>query len=57
MSHDLRIPLAAILANAESLTQSNLSKNERHEFYGEIRSSVDQVRGLNTDSARRAELP
>ena len=26
MSHDLRIPLAAILANAEFLTQSNLSE-------------------------------
>ena len=37
MSHDLRTPLAAILANAEFLTQSNLSKKERDEFYQEIR--------------------
>jgi signal transduction histidine kinase len=49
MSHDLRIPLTAILANAEFLTRSNLSKNERHEFYGEIRSSIDQMNELVSD--------
>src|SRR6266700_102611 len=49
MSHDLRIPLAAILANAEFLTESNLSKNERDEFYGEIRSSIDQMNELVSD--------
>jgi K+-sensing histidine kinase KdpD len=31
--HDLRLPLAAILANAEFLTQSDISETERNEFY------------------------
>jgi signal transduction histidine kinase len=43
MSHDLRLPLAAILANAEFLTQSDLSETERNDFYGEIRSAIDQM--------------
>jgi signal transduction histidine kinase len=43
MSHDLRLPLAAILANAEFLTQSGLSEIERNDFYGEIRSAIDQM--------------
>ena len=46
MSHDLRIPLAVILANAEFLTQSGLSKGERDEFYEEIRTSVDRMNEL-----------
>jgi len=49
MSHDIRIPLTAILANAEFLTQSDLSKSERDEFYGEIRSSIDQMNELISD--------
>ena len=49
MSHDLRIPLAAILANAEFLTESNLSKDERDEFYEEIRSSIDRMNELVSD--------
>ena len=49
MSHDLRIPLATILANAEFLTQSNLSKNERDEFYEEIRLSVVRMNELVSD--------
>jgi signal transduction histidine kinase len=49
MSHDLRIPLAAILANAEFLTQSNLSKNERDELYEEIRSSIVRMNELVSD--------
>ena len=49
MSHDLRIPLASILANAEFLTQSNLSKKERDEFYEEIRSSIDRMNELVSD--------
>lgn len=49
MSHDLRIPLAAILANAEFLTRSNLSKNERDELYEEIRSSIDRMNELISD--------
>jgi signal transduction histidine kinase len=44
--HDLRLPLAAILANAEFLTESNISETERNEFYQEIRSSVDRMNEL-----------
>jgi signal transduction histidine kinase len=46
MSHDLRTPLAAILANAEFLTQSNLSQEEREELYEEVRLSVDRMNEL-----------
>jgi signal transduction histidine kinase len=40
VSHDLRVPLAAILANAEFLAQSGLSEIERNDFYEEIRSAI-----------------
>ena len=46
MSHDLRLPLAAILANAEFLTQAGLSEIERNDFYGEIRSAIDQMNDM-----------
>jgi signal transduction histidine kinase len=46
MSHDLRTPLAAILANAEFLAQSNLRAEEREELYEEIRLSVDRMNEL-----------
>src|ERR1700760_3562468 len=46
LSHDLRTPLAAILANAEFLAQSNLSKDERDELYEEIRTSIDRMNEL-----------
>jgi signal transduction histidine kinase len=49
MSHDLRTPLAAILANAEFLAQSNLSEEERDELYREIRLSVDRMNELVSD--------
>ena len=49
MSHDLRIPLSAILANAEFLAQSNLSESERTELYEEIRLSVHWMNQLVTD--------
>jgi K+-sensing histidine kinase KdpD len=39
--HDLRLPLTAILANAEFLTKPRLTETERGEFYYEIRSSID----------------
>ena len=39
--HDLRLPLAAILANAEFLTKPRLTESERGEFYDEIRSAID----------------
>jgi signal transduction histidine kinase len=44
--HDLRLPLTAILANAEFLTESNLSETERNEFYQEIRWSIDRMNDL-----------
>jgi signal transduction histidine kinase len=46
MSHDLRTPLAAILANAEFLAQSNLSEEERDDLYEEIRLSIDRMNEL-----------
>jgi signal transduction histidine kinase len=46
--HDLRLPLAAILANAEFLTQSGISETERNEFYQEIRWSVERMNSLVT---------
>src|SRR3954466_15869084 len=49
MSHDIRTPMAAILANAEFLALSNLSEGERHELYEEIRLSVDRMNELVTD--------
>jgi signal transduction histidine kinase len=49
MSHDLRTPLAAILANAEFLAQSNLTKSERDELYEEIRLSIDRMSELVSD--------
>ena len=38
--HDLRLPLTAILANAEFLTQSNISEMERAVFTKEICWSI-----------------
>ena len=43
MSHDLRTPLAAILANAEFLALSNPTTEERDEVYEEIRSSINRM--------------
>ena len=39
--YDLRLPLTAILANAEFLTKPRLTESERGEFYDEIRSAID----------------
>jgi len=49
MSHDLRTPLAAILANAEFLAMSNLNEVERDELYGEIRTSIERMSELLSD--------
>src|SRR4051812_17063860 len=49
MSHDLRTPLAAILANAEILALAKLSEQERNEMYEEIRLSVDRMNELVSD--------
>ncbi len=46
ISHDLRQPLTAILANAEFLTRPNISEIERSDFYQEIRWGVDQIKEL-----------
>jgi signal transduction histidine kinase len=46
--HDLRLPLTAILANAEFLTHSHITETERNEFYQEIRWSIDQMNELVT---------
>jgi signal transduction histidine kinase len=46
--HDLRLPLTAILANAEFLTQADISETERNEFYQEIRWSIERMDELVT---------
>ena len=46
VSHDLRNPLTAILANAEFLTQPDISEMERNEFYHEIHCAVDRMNEL-----------
>jgi signal transduction histidine kinase len=46
IAHDLRQPLTAILANAEFLTEANISDMERDSFFQEIRSSVDRMNEL-----------
>jgi signal transduction histidine kinase len=46
ISHDLRHPLTAILANAEFLTRADVSQTERSEIYDEIRSAIDRMNEL-----------
>src|SRR6202044_1733304 len=46
VSHDLRHPLTAILANAEFLTQADISEMERNDLYHEIRCAVDRMNEL-----------
>jgi signal transduction histidine kinase len=46
--HDLRLPLTAILANAEFLSQSDISEAERNEYYEEIRCSIERMNELVT---------
>jgi signal transduction histidine kinase len=46
ISHDLRQPLTAILANAEFLTRPDISERERVDFYQEIRWDVDRINEL-----------
>jgi signal transduction histidine kinase len=41
--HDLRLPLAAILANAEFLTRSGLSDLQKAELYLEIHHTIDRM--------------
>lgn len=46
ISHDLRHPLTAVVANAEFLCGRDLSAGQREELYREIRSAVDQLTDL-----------
>jgi signal transduction histidine kinase len=46
VSHDLRHPLTAIVANAEFLCEKDLSAGQREELYREIRAGVDQMTDL-----------
>ncbi len=46
ISHDLRHSLAAVMANAEFLCESNLSAAQREDLYAEIRFAVKQMTDL-----------
>jgi signal transduction histidine kinase len=46
VSHDLRHSLAAIMANAEFLCESNLAPEQREDLYTEIRVAVNQMTEL-----------
>lgn len=46
ISHDLRHSLAAVMANAEFLCESNLSAAQRDDLYAEIRFAVNQMTDL-----------
>jgi signal transduction histidine kinase len=46
ISHDLRHPLTAVVANAEFLCERDLDARQREELYGEIRAAVDQMTDL-----------
>jgi len=48
ISHDLRHPLSAILANAEFLSWADISETQRNDFYQEIRSAVEGMNELLT---------
>ena len=53
--HDLRLPLTAILANAEFLTRSHISDAERNEFYQEIRWSIERMNELVTSLSESSQ--
>ena len=46
ISHDLRHPLTAVLANAEFLAEADLSPRQREELYLEIRVAVNRLTDL-----------
>ena len=46
ISHDLRHPLTAVLANAEFLADADLSPHQREELYLEIRIAVNRLTDL-----------
>ncbi|HEY1424976.1 MAG TPA: HAMP domain-containing sensor histidine kinase, partial [Candidatus Acidoferrum sp.] len=46
ISHDLRHPLTAVMANSEFLCERDLNTAQREELYHEIRAAVDQMTEL-----------
>jgi signal transduction histidine kinase len=46
ISHDLRHPLAAVVANAEFLAEGHLDAHQREDLYQEIRVAVNQMTDL-----------
>src|SRR5262249_11290287 len=46
ISHDLRHPLTAIVANSEFLSEKNLSAEQRQSLHEEVRVAVDQMNDL-----------
>jgi signal transduction histidine kinase len=46
ISHDLRHPLTAVVANAEFLSEPGLDAAQREELYREIRDAVDRMTDL-----------
>jgi signal transduction histidine kinase len=46
ISHDLRHPLTAVMANAEFLSEPGLDAAQREELYREIRDAVDRMTDL-----------
>src|SRR5260370_11751665 len=46
ISHDLRHSLAAIVANAEFLCESHLSREQREDLYQEVRAAVNRMTEL-----------
>jgi signal transduction histidine kinase len=46
ISHDLRHPLTAVLANAEFLAEADLNTSQREELYLEIRVAVNRLTDL-----------
>jgi signal transduction histidine kinase len=52
--HDLRLPLSAILANAEFLTKSTISEKERSEIYQEIRGAIEGMNELISSLLERS---
>jgi signal transduction histidine kinase len=53
--HDLRLPLSAILANAEFLTKSTFSEKEKFEIYQEIRGAIDGMNQLISSLLERSK--
>jgi len=46
ISHDLRHPMTAIMANAEFLSEDHLDARQREELYQEVRLAVEQMTDL-----------